>query len=315
MIFHDSFSYSHPPLTPSTSSLQFHQILQFRRLCLNVRLTPTPVPLTLLMLKARHLLRVYMSLLQLDRLPRNDMRLPRQGPDEFRSQRVRKHVLDLFQRLARRLREGEEDVDSHGEAEDAEDEVRLPLDVFKGGRDEVAQSEIKGPVGRGGERDGLAAHAERVEFGRVDPGDGAPGGGVGGDEEVGAGDDGFGRGAADGPGGFGGVVHTVGAGVVAVGFQEPTVGEHPGHHGQGADYEGGTTGPAVDEEEGGDGEDDVDDVLDARGDEEVVPFEAGHGEDVGDIVHHDVHSCQVSVGIISHPFNRCLYLSIETKSA
>ena len=218
MIFHHSFSSSHPPLTPFTFSLQFQQNLQLHRLRLNVRLTPTPIPLPLLMLKVRHLLRVHVSLLQLNRLPRNNVRLPRQGPDELRSQRVRKHVLDLLQRLARRLREGEEDVDGHGEAEDTEDEVRLPLDIFKGGRDEVAQGEVEGPVGRGGERDGLAAHAERVEFGRIDPGDGTPGGGVRGDEEVGAGDDGFGRGAANGPGGFGGVVHAVGAGVVAVGF-------------------------------------------------------------------------------------------------
>ena len=184
-------------------------------------------------------------------------------------------------------------MDEHCEAEDAKDDVRLPLDVFKGGGDEVSEGEVECPVGRGRERDGLAADAEGVEFGRVDPGDGAPGGGVGGDEEVGAGNDGFGRGPADGPGGFGGVVHAVGAGVVAVGFEDPAVGEHPGHHAQGTDHEGRTTAPAVDEEEGGDGEDDVDDILDARGDEEVVPFEAGHSEDVGYVVHHNVHACQL----------------------
>ena len=181
----------------------------------------------------------------------------------------------------------------HGGVEDAEDDVRLPLDVDEGGGHEVAEGEVEGPVGRGGERDGLAAHAQRVEFRRVDPGDGAPGGRVGGDEEVGAGDDGFGGGPADGPGGFGRVVDAVGAGVVAVGLEEATVGEHPGHHAQGAEEEGGAPAPAVDEEEGRDGEEDVDDVLDARGDEERVAGEAGHGEDISNVVHHHVHSCQL----------------------
>ncbi len=33
--------------------------------------------------------------------------------------------------------------------------------------------------------------------------------------------------------------------------------------------------------------------MDAGGDEEVVAGEAGHGEDVGDVVHHDVHPRQL----------------------
>lgn len=80
---------------------------------------------------------------------------------------------------------------------------------------------------------------------------------------------------------------------MAVGFQESAVGEHPCHHAQGAEEEGGAAAPAVDEDEGRDGEDDVDYVLDARGDEEVVAGEAGHGEDVGYVVHHDIHTCQL----------------------
>ena len=79
-----------------------------------------------------------------------------------------------------------------------------------------------------------------------------------------------------GPGSFGGVADALGAGLAAVRLERSAVCEHPGHHSQGA------------EEEGGDGEDDVDYVLDARGDEEVVAGEAGYGEDVGDVVHHDV---------------------------
>ena len=176
----------------------------------------------------------------------------------------------------------------HGEVEDAEDEVRLPLDVDKGGRDEVAEGEVEGPVGRGSERDGLAAHTQGIKFRRVDPGDGAPGRGVGGDEEVGAGDDGLGRRAGDLPRGFRRAIHALWAGVMAVGFQEPAVGEHPRHHAQGAEEEGRATAPAVDEEEGRNSEDDVDDVLDTRGDEESITGEAGHGEDVSNVVHHNL---------------------------
>ena len=57
---------------------------------------------------------------------------------------------------------------------------------------------------------------------------------------------------------------------MAVWFQEAAVGEYPCHHAQGAEQEGRATAPTVDEEEGRDGEDDVEDVLDARGGEEVV---------------------------------------------
>jgi hypothetical protein len=36
-------------------------------------------------------------------------------------------------------------VDSHGEAEDTEDEVDAPLDVNEGGWDEVRESEVEDP--------------------------------------------------------------------------------------------------------------------------------------------------------------------------
>ena len=238
--------------------------------------------------KLRHLLLVQLPVLQQNRLARHNARLPRQRPHILRPQRIRKHRLHLLQRLPRRLRERQQHMHEHRDVEDAKDDVRLPLYVFKGWRDEVAQREIERPVRGRGQRDRLAAHAQRVEFRRVDPGDGAPGRSVRGDEEVGAGDDGLGRRARDGPGGLGRVVDALGAGVVAVGFQEPAVCEHPGHHAEGAEEEGRAAAPAVDEEEGGDGEDDVDDVLDAGGDEEVVAGEAGHGEDVGDVVHHNL---------------------------
>lgn len=104
----------------------------------------------------------------------------------------------------------------HCEVEDAEDDVSFPLDVFESGRDEVTEGEIEGPVRGGGECDGFAADAKRVEFGRVDPGDWTPGGGEGGDEQIGTGDDGFGWGPGDGPGSFGGVIYALWARIVTV---------------------------------------------------------------------------------------------------
>jgi hypothetical protein len=44
----------------------------------------------------------------------------------------------------------EVDVDQHGNAEDTENNVRAPLNVDECRRDEVAKSEVEGPVGRRG---------------------------------------------------------------------------------------------------------------------------------------------------------------------
>ena len=155
-------------------------------------------------------------MLHQQRLFRRRLGPPWHRTDILRPARISKHILDLLERLARRLGERNQDVQEHGDVEDAEEDVGVPLDVDESGGHEVAEGEIKSPVRRGGQGDGFAAHAERVEFGRVDPAYGTPGWGVGGDEEVGAGDDGFGWGAGDGPGGFGGVVYTLRACVMAV---------------------------------------------------------------------------------------------------
>jgi len=221
-----------------------------------------------------------------------DMRLPRRRAHVPRSMRIREQLLDLLKRLPSRLREHEEDMHEHSNAKNTEQDIRLPLDVLKRRRHEIAKREIEGPVPRRSERDGFPAHAQRVQFGGVDPRHGAPGGRVGGYEEVAAGDEALGGGAGDGPRCFGGfAADAAGAGVVAVGFEDAGVGEEPGHHEGGADEEGGAAAPAVDVEEGGDGHDDVDDVLDGGGEEEVVLREAGHGEDEGDVVHYTI--CQL----------------------
>jgi len=54
--------------------------------------------------------------------------------------------LDLLERLTAGLREHEERVDTHDGAEDTEQDVDLPLDIFKGRWHEVTESEVEGPV-------------------------------------------------------------------------------------------------------------------------------------------------------------------------
>ena len=83
-------------------------------------------------------------------------------------------VVDLFECLASRFGEHEEHMHEHGGAEDAEDDVGLPLDVLEGWWNKVAKSEVESPVGGGCKRDSLATYAKRVEFRWVDPRDWAP---------------------------------------------------------------------------------------------------------------------------------------------
>lgn len=209
----------HNPLLTAVRGLIFHFLiphndLNFHLLRPDIRIAPAPLPL--LMLKLRHLLLIHLSMLQQHRLLRDDVRLPRQRPDILGPQRVREHLLHLLQRLPRRLREREEHVHQHRQVEHAEDDVRLPLDVDERGRDEVAEGEVEGPVRRGGERDGFAADAQGVEFRRVDPGDRAPAGGVGCDEEVRTSNNSLRRRARNLPRGFGSISDALGARVVAV---------------------------------------------------------------------------------------------------
>jgi hypothetical protein len=85
------------------------------------------------------LLRIQSSL----RTPRDaevDLSLPSRNASQ-------KHLLDILETLARCLREQEERVDRHGGAEDAKDEVDLPLDVDECGWDEVGERKVEDPVG------------------------------------------------------------------------------------------------------------------------------------------------------------------------
>ena len=119
------------------------------------------------------------SLLPLRATPELILGLPRRASNERNARRVGKDGFDVFEGLAGCLGEHEEHVQTHGCAEDAEDDVDFPGDVGEGGRDEVAERKVEGPVGGGAEGVGFAADAEGEQLGRVDPADGAPGDGVG----------------------------------------------------------------------------------------------------------------------------------------
>ena len=80
---------------------------------------------------------------------------------------------------------------------------------------------------------------------------------------------------------------------MTVAAKQAGVGEEPDSHESGADEEGGAAAPAVDVEECWNSHDDVDNILDGGGNEERGAGEAGHGEDVGDVIHHHVHACQL----------------------
>ena len=174
-------------------------------------------------------------------------------------------------------------MDRHCSVEDAEDDVDFPLDVDESGRYEVGEGEVEDPVCGCGERNCLAADAEREEFGRVDPRDGPPGGGVGRDEEVGASDDGAAGGPADLPGFFGDAANATGWGGFAVAGHEACISVHPDGHEGGADEERPAATPSVDEDEGENGHEDVDDVLDRGGDEVGGTGQTCHTEDVSDV--------------------------------
>lgn len=218
--------------------------------------------------------------------------LPGRGTDVRNTIRILEDLLSLLKSLTSSLREEEENVDPHDSQENTEDDVCLPADVGEGRGNEETQRGVEGPVGGGGERNGLTADTERVQLGWVDPGHGAPGWCVGCDEEVCAGNQGLGGGSAQAHGFLGGTVDTAGNNNTVAGHQTG-VGIHPDHHKGGTDEQSRTTAPAVNPDQSGDSGDHVDDVLDGGSKESSVTGVASHAEDICDVVHHDVHTSKL----------------------
>jgi len=121
------------------------------------------------------LLSIHLASLHSSRPLRSDPRLPCRRPDILRSVRIGKEFLDFFECLASSLGEHEEHVYKHCQAEYAKYEVGLPFDVYKCGRDEVAERKVECPICRSCERDSFAPNTEGIELGWVDPGDRTPG--------------------------------------------------------------------------------------------------------------------------------------------
>lgn len=117
-----------------------------------------------------------------DHEARDGVRLPGRSANVLDALGVLKHGLGLLQRLAGRLGEAKEDVDESGDVEHGKDDVGPPLNVGKGRRGKETEGRVERPVGRGRERDTLAAKAEREKLGRVRPRGGTPGWGKRGDK-------------------------------------------------------------------------------------------------------------------------------------
>jgi hypothetical protein len=52
---------------------------------------------------------------------------------------------DFLKRFLTSFREHKEYLNAHGDAENTKDNIGLPLDILKGGRDEERESKVKGP--------------------------------------------------------------------------------------------------------------------------------------------------------------------------
>lgn len=104
-------------------------------------------------------------------------------------------VVHLLESLALGLRSSEEHVDERQGIECAENHVHLPVDAPQQRWDSERKNAVPGPVAGGCEGDGLRADLGGEDLGWICPGRRAPGGGEGGDEQIGAGDDALGDGA------------------------------------------------------------------------------------------------------------------------
>lgn len=174
-------------------------------------------------------------------------------------------------------------MDSHRSAEDPENDVHLPLDVDKRRWDEIRQREVEDPVRSRAQRDSLTTDAEREQFRWVYPGHRSPRRCIGGNKEVGAGDDGASGRSTDDPRFLRHTSQAARGCRMAVGSEQTRVGEHEDCHQGSANEEWPATAPTVDEDESEYGHKDVDYILNGGSDQVGAACEASHAEDVGDV--------------------------------
>jgi hypothetical protein len=71
---------------------------------------------------------------------------------------------------------------------------------------------------------------------------------------------------------------------MAIASHETSICEHPDRHKDGAKDKHWATAPAIHVDEGGNGHEDVDDILDGGGDQIDISGQSRHGENIGYIV-------------------------------
>lgn len=206
-------------------------------------------------------------------------------------------LVNLLQRLTRSLGERKENVNGHHDSEDAKDDVGLPLNVVESGGDEVAERKVESPVAGSRDRVALSTQTVTEEFGNVDPRDWTPCWRERSNKQVRAGDHSLGGGTLNPPADDGVARVTP---VVTVRGHETGDGEKPDGHQGGTNEQSRATAPSVDVKKGRDGHDDVDDVLDTVRDKSNVAGDTCHLENVGEVIHHYVHSCQLGPDLREH---------------
>lgn len=200
---------------------------------------------------------------------------------------VIKDLLNLLEGFVGCLGEHEQDVQEHGGAEDGKEDVGLPGDPGKSRGHKVGEGKVESPVGRGAESDSLAAEAQGEKFGRVGPRDRAPGWCIRRDKEVSRSDNGLGGGSRHSHR-LGSRGELAGKGWVRVDGKDSRVDTEPEAHQKGTNEKGWATAPAIHPEEGRHSHTDVDDEVDAAGEQDSIAASLGeprHGEDVGNVVH------------------------------
>ena len=222
----------------------------------------------------------------------NDTGLPGRSTEVRNTVGILEHGLNLLEGLTSGLREQEENVDESTGIEDTEEQVGLPLDIGESNGGEHAESSVESPVSGGRKSHTLTTEAEREQLWGISPGNGTPGRSERGDEEICAGNESLGGSASDLHGLSGNMVDTAGNNFT-LGSKNTRVGKHPDGHKKGADHECRTTTPAINEEKSRDSHEHIDDVLNRGGEESSVSSVTGHLENVGNVVHHDVHTSEL----------------------
>lgn len=209
---------------------------------------------------------------------------------EFLARVVLKDDVYFFKSEALSLRVSPEDVDGHQEVEASKEQVETKSDLLHEDRNDKVEDPVEEPVGSGGEGDTHGTDTEREDFGRVDPAHRTPSGGKRCDKEVDAGDHTVALGAGNMHGPF-----AIIANVPVTGSHDTTDNPQENRHERSTGDHGRTATPLVDEKNGGNGHDNVDDIVDTRSEQSsfLAVTDTGLLEKKDDVEHDDIHTSQL----------------------